>query len=180
MSRKVFVLDKEFELFIPAPDIDNTVSKIAGEINRDYESKNPLFLCVLNGAFIFAADLLRKITIPCTVSFVKYSSYSGTQSTQYVKKLIGLSEELSGRNVIVVEDIIDTGITMEELLKEIREKRPASVRIAAFCFKPEAFRKSFGIDYLGMEIPNEFVVGYGLDYNGYGRNLEGIYKILKF
>lgn len=180
MKPRVRVFDKEFELFISRKEIDRAVEDIATMINIEYAGRDPLFLCVLNGAFIFAADLMRKITIPSTVSFVKFTSYSGTQSTQYVKKLIGLSEELTGRNVIIVEDIIDTGITMEELLHEILDKNPASVKVAAFCSKPGAFQKSFKIDFLGLEIPNEFVVGYGLDYNGYGRNLEGIYRILKF
>ena len=172
------VWDKQFEPFIGGEAIDEAVQKIADGINRDYKDKNPLLLALLNGAFIFAADLMRKITVPCEISFVKYASYAGVKSTNAVKELIGLGEEIRGRHVIVVEDIVDTGITMEHLLEDISKKKPADVRIACFCFKPEAFRKSFPIDYLGMSIPNDFIVGYGLDYNGHGRNLPEIYKIV--
>jgi len=172
------VWDKEFEPFIGAEAIDAAIQKIADGINRDYKDKNPLLLALLNGAFIFAADLMRKITIPCEISFVKYASYAGVKSTNAVKELIGLGEEMRGRHIIVVEDIVDTGITMEHLLEDIRRKEPADVRIACFCFKPDAFRKSFPIDYLGMSIPNDFIVGYGLDYNGHGRNLPEIYKLV--
>jgi len=173
------VLDKQFEPFIDTNTIDNAVQQIASQINRDYKNKNPLLIALLNGAFIFASDLMRKLTIPCEISFVKYSSYAGTASTTEVKELIGLGEEIDGRHIIIVEDIIDTGITMSNLLDELRKKNPLDIRIACFCFKPAAFRKSFTIDYLGMSIPNDFIVGYGLDYNGHGRNLPEIYKIVK-
>jgi hypoxanthine phosphoribosyltransferase len=176
---KVQVRDLTFEKSITAAEIDTAISGIAERINKDYEGKNPLFLAILNGAFIFAADLLRKITIPCEISFVKYASYSGTLTTSKVKELIGIGEELKGRHIIVVEDIVDTGITMDKLLIDIREKNPESVKLACFCFKPEAFQKSFEIDYLGLTIPTEFIVGYGLDYDGYGRNLPEIYKLVK-
>jgi hypoxanthine phosphoribosyltransferase len=173
------VKDLIFEKSITKQEIDTAIADIAGRINRDYEGKNPLFLAVLNGAFVFAADLLRKITIPCEISFVKYASYSGTLTTSKVKELIGVGEELTGRHIVVIEDIVDTGITMDKLLSDIKKKNPLSVRIACFCFKPEAFQKSFAIDYLGMSIPNEFIVGYGLDYDGYGRNFPEIYKRVK-
>lgn len=172
------VWDKQFEPFIGGEAIDEAVQKIADGINRDYKDKNPLLLALLNGAFIFAADLMRKLTIPCEISFVKYASYAGVKSTNEVKELIGLGEEIRGRHIIVVEDIVDTGITMDHLLEDIHRKDPVDVRIACFCFKPAAFRKSFPIDYLGMSIPNDFIVGYGLDYNGHGRNLPEIYKIV--
>jgi hypoxanthine phosphoribosyltransferase len=173
------VKDKDFEISIKAPAIDAAVQKMAIEINRDYESKNPLFLAILNGSFIFAADLIRKITIPCQISFVKLSSYSGTASTEDVKELIGLNEDITGRHLVIVEDIVDTGITLEKLLRDLEKFEPASVKLACLTFKKEAFKKSFHIDYLGITIPNEFVVGYGLDYDGYGRNLPDIYKIVK-
>jgi len=173
----ILVKDKYFKKFIDAKAIDAGVRRIAEEINNDYKDKNPLFLCVLNGSFIFAADLLRKITCQCQVSFVKYASYSGISSKGEIKTMIGLNEDLNGRDIILVEDIIDTGLTMDHLLTELKTYHPASVRIACFCFKPVAFKKSFKIDYLAMEIPNDFVVGYGLDYDGYGRNLPHIYKI---
>ena len=151
---------------------------MALEINRDYEGKDPLFIAILNGSFIFAADLIRKITIPCQISFVKLSSYSGTVSTESVKELIGLNEDIQGRHVVIVEDIVDTGLTLDKFLKDLELKHPASVKLACFSFKKEAFKKSFPIDYLGITIPNEFIVGYGLDYDGYGRNLPDIYKVV--
>ena len=173
------VKDKVFEISITATDIAATVQKMAEEISRDYEGKNPLFLAILNGSFVFAADLIRKITIPCQISFVKLSSYSGTATTANVIELIGLNEDIRGRHVIIVEDIVDTGITLDGLLDSLGKAGPASVKLACFTFKKEAFRKSFRIDYLGMTIPNDFIVGYGLDYDGYGRNLPDIYKIVK-
>jgi len=175
----IFVKDKEFRIFITASQIETAVQKIANQINIDYKGKDPLFLPILNGSFIFAADLLRKIHIPCQVSFVKFASYSGTSTTTEVKQLIGINEEIRSRNVIVLEDIVDTGITIDLLLKELKKYEPADVKIACFCHKPEAFVKSFRIDYSGMSIPNEFIVGYGLDYDGYGRNLADIYKIMQ-
>jgi len=173
------VWDKKFEPFIDTKTIDAAVQKIALQVNHDYKDKNPLLLGLLNGAFMFAGDLMRKLTIPCEISFVKYSSYTGTESTTKVKELIGLGEEITGRHIIIVEDIVDTGITMNNLLVELRKKNPIDVKIACFCFKPAAFRKSFTIDYLGMSIPNDFIVGYGLDYNGHGRNLSEIYRIVQ-
>ncbi|MEI7499341.1 MAG: hypoxanthine phosphoribosyltransferase [Bacteroidota bacterium] len=176
---KVQVRELIFEKFINREEIDAAVQKVADGINRDYVGKNPLLLAILNGAFIFASDLLRKITIPCEISFVKFASYSGTLTTSKVKELIGVNEELEGRHVIVVEDIVDTGITMHKLLEDIHEKNPLDIKVACFCFKPEAFQKDFKIDYLGMVIPNDFIVGYGLDYDGQGRNFPEIYKIVK-
>lgn len=171
------VWDKKFKPFIDVATIDATVQKIAERINVDYKDKNPLLLAVLNGAFIFAGDLMRKLTIPCEISFVKYSSYSGIKSSEEVKELIGIDEEITGRHVIIVEDIVDTGITMDNLLTDIRKHNPIDIKIACFCFKPAAFQKSFPIDYLGLSIPNDFIVGYGLDYDRQGRNLKEIYKI---
>lgn len=173
------VKDKEFRIFITAGKIEMVVQQIADQLNHDYVEKNPLFMAVLNGSFMFAADLLRKITIPSQVSFVKFASYSGTSTTANVKELIGINEEIRSRNVIVLEDIIDTGITLDLLLNELIKYEPADVKIACLCHKPDAFVKSFKIDYSGMSIPNEFIVGYGLDYDGYGRNFPDIYKIAK-
>jgi hypoxanthine phosphoribosyltransferase len=174
------VKDKEFEPFIPASEIEKVVQIMAERINADFEGKNPLFLAVLNGSFVFAADLLRKISIPCNISFVKFASYSGTSTTAEVKELIGLSENIKGRHVVIVEDIIDTGITMELILNTLGKMEPASLKIACFCHKPDAFKKSFRIDYIGMNIPNKFIVGYGLDYDGWGRNLPDIYRITNY
>ena len=171
------VKDKVFRKFISHEEIDLAVAAIAERINIDYSDKNPLLLGILNGAFVFAADLIRKLDIPCQISFVKYASYSGTQSAEKVKELIGLNEEINGRHIIVVEDIVDKGITMDRLLVDLQKFQPLSIRIACFCLKPDTFVKDFTIDYLGMEIPNDFIVGYGLDYDGYGRNLPEIYKL---
>ena len=174
-----FVKDKEFRIFITAAEIDATVKKIADQLNTDYKGKNPLFMPILNGSFIFASDLLRKITLPCQVSFVKFASYSGTSTTSKVKELIGVNEEIRGRNVIVLEDIVDTGITIDLLLNDLKKFEPADVKIACFCHKPDAFVKSFKIHYWGLSIPDNFIVGYGLDYDGYGRNFPNIYTLIK-
>lgn len=176
---KVKVRDKEFSLFLTAEDIDKAVGQVAEMINLDMQGKAPLFLCILNGAFVFAADLLKKVEMDCEISFVKLSSYSGTQTTHTVKELIGLDESLEGRTVIIIEDIIDTGITMAYTLEKLRKLGAVDVRIATLLFKPEAFKKDYAIDYVGIVIPNKFIVGYGLDYDGYGRNLPDIYKIIE-
>jgi hypoxanthine phosphoribosyltransferase len=173
------VKDKVFEISIAASTIEAVVQKIADALNRDYTGKNPLFISILNGSFIFAADLIRKITIPCQISFVKLSSYAGTSSTKTVKEIIGLTEDIKGRHVVIIEDIVDTGLTLDKFLKDIEKYEPASVKLACLTFKEKAFEKDFQIDYLGMKIEKEFVVGYGLDYDGYGRNLPDIYKEVK-
>ncbi|HOX78208.1 MAG TPA: phosphoribosyltransferase family protein [Bacteroidales bacterium] len=175
--KTITVKDKTFKLSITADEISQAIDRLAAELNRDLEGRNPLFLVVLNGAFIFAADLYRKITIESEISFVKLASYSGTSSTSDVKELIGLNERLKGRNIVILEDIIDTGTTMQYLINKLYYLGVNDVKLAALLFKPGAFRESFRIDYLGMEIPNEFIVGYGLDYDGFGRNYADIYKI---
>jgi len=176
--KKVQLKDKAFQIDIPEADILTQVKRVAAEINREMKEKKPIFLVVLNGAFMFASDLMKHIDIDCEISFVKLGSYQGTQSAGTVKELIGLNENLAGRNVIVVEDIVDTGITMEGIIHDLHKKNVADVRIATLLFKPQAFQKTFKIHYIGMEIPNDFIVGYGLDYDGLGRNLQDIYKII--
>ncbi len=177
-AKTVKLHDKEFKISIPAKEIDESISKVADRINVDYEGKNPLFIIVLNGAFMFASDLLKKIHIDCEITFVKLSSYVGTKSSHVVREVIGLDKSLAGRNVIVVEDIIDTGITMHDTLPKLKQMEAADVKIATLLFKPKAFQKDFPIDYIGMDIANDFIVGYGLDYDGLGRNLPDIYKII--
>lgn len=177
--KKVRVRDKEFSLFLTAADIEKAVEQVAEMINLDMKGKDPLFLCILNGAFIFASDLLKKIEVDCEISFVKLSSYVGTRTTNTVRELIGLDQVLTDRTVIVVEDIIDTGVTMDYTRKKLLKLGASDVRLATLLLKPEAFRKNFPIDYVGIVIPNEFIVGYGLDYDGYGRNLPDIYKIIE-
>jgi hypoxanthine phosphoribosyltransferase len=173
------VHDKTFEVFISSKEIQETIDVMAEKITRDLKDKKPLFLVVLNGAFVFAADLLRRIDFDCEVSFVKLSSYVGTKSTTMVRELIGLDEVLSGRTVVIVEDIIDTGITMASTIPKLKKLEAVDVRLASLLFKPGAFQKDFRIDYIGMEIPNEFIVGYGLDYDGLARNYPDIYKIVE-
>ncbi len=177
--KSIIVHDKEFVKYIDAPKIDEAVSNIALRINTELAGKNPLFLVVLNGAFMFAADLLKKITIPCRVSFVKLSSYIGTSTTSAVRELIGLDEVLSGKTVVIVEDIIDTGITMGVTIDKLKKLEAAEVYIATLLFKPDAFRMNYEINYIGIEIPNDFIVGYGLDYDQSGRNYPDIYKIIE-
>jgi hypoxanthine phosphoribosyltransferase len=177
--KSINVHNKEFVKFIEASRIEEAVDKISRRINTDLAGKNPLFLVVLNGAFMFAADLLKKISMPCQISFVKLSSYIGTSSTSAVRELIGLDEVLSGRTVVIVEDIIDTGITMGVTIEKLKKLEAAEVYIATLLFKPDAFRMNYEIDYIGMEIPNDFIVGYGLDYDQQGRNYPDIYKIIE-
>lgn len=170
--------DKEFKLSISPEQINEAVSKIAENLNRDFAGETPLFLSILNGSFMFTADLLKKIKMNCHVSFVKLSSYHGSASTGKVTELIGLSEGIKGRSVVIVEDIVDTGTTLECLVNQLKLHSPKQVKIATLLLKPEAFSGIVHLDYVGIEIPNDFIVGYGLDYNELGRNLEGIYKIV--
>jgi hypoxanthine phosphoribosyltransferase len=176
--KTVKILDKEFSISIHDRDIQKAIDAMAEKINNEMDGKSPLFIVILNGAFMFASDLFKRLTIPCEISFVKLSSYQGTQTTENVKTLIGLNDDISGRNVIVLEDIVDTGHTVEDILNSLKPLRPASVKIATMLFKPKAYLKKIPIDYVGIEIPNDFIVGYGLDYDGYGRNLADIYKII--
>jgi hypoxanthine phosphoribosyltransferase len=169
--------DKKFKINIPAAQIQQQVKRVANEINGDYQGKTPLFIVVLNGAFMFASDLMKTISVDCEITFVKLSSYEGTRSTEKVKQIIGLEQNIEGRDIIVVEDIVDTGITMENLIADLTKMKPASIRISSLLFKPGSFRKDFKVDYIGFEIPNDFIVGYGLDYDELGRNLADIYII---
>lgn len=177
--KSIQVQDKTFSIFLETDEINKAVETIAARINEDLKGKDPLFLVILNGAYMFAADLLKKITIPCELSFVKLSSYIGTKSTSVVRELIGLDEVLTGRNVVILEDIIDTGITMGVTTEKLKKLGAEDVKIATLLFKPDAFRMNYDIDYIGIKIPNDFIVGYGLDYNGYGRNFPEIYKIIE-
>ena len=168
---------KEFEIFIPAKKIYEAIDVIAEKMNKDLEGKNPLFVCVLNGSFMFAADLLKRITIPCEISFVRMSSYCGTSTTGDVKMIYGLEENIEGRTIVVVEDIVDTGNTMERMLKQLHALDPKEVKVSTLLFKPEALQHEVQLDYIALNIPCDFILGYGLDYDGYGRNLPDIYKL---
>ncbi len=167
--------DKKFKMSIPNADLLHTIRRVADKITIDMEGKQPLFICILNGSFIFAADLLKEIKLPCEVSFVKMASYAGTGTTGVVKELIGFGEDIKGRDVIVVEDIVDSGNTMEKVVKRLNESEVKSVKIATLFYKPAAYKKDIPLTYVGLEIPNDFIVGYGLDYDGLGRNLKDIY-----
>lgn len=173
----ITVKDKKFSLFIPSSEIQKSIKTLADKINADFKNEKPLFIVILNGAFMFAADLFKHIKLDCEISFAKLASYEGTKSTSHVKKLIGLAENIKDRKIIIVEDIIDTGITIDNIIKEIEQQHPQQIKICTLFFKPMALKKEIKIDYIGMEIPNDFIVGYGLDYDGQGRNLPDIYKI---
>lgn len=173
----ITIHDKQFSLFIPSEKIQQRVEELAAQINFDYKDEIPLFISVLNGAFLFTADLLKKITVDCQVSFVKLTSYQGTQSSGVVKNIIGLNEEIANRRIIILEDIVDSGNTAVHLLKEIEKHHPSEIKIASLLLKPTALKYDVKVDYLGFEVPDNFLVGYGLDYNGLGRNLNDIWTI---
>jgi hypoxanthine phosphoribosyltransferase len=177
--KTVQVKDRQFSLYISENKIKEQVKKIAGQINTDLSGKNPLLLVILNGAFVFAADLLRDVTIPCEVSFIRLASYEGTSSTGEVKQLIGLNEDIEGRTVVIVEDIIDSGLTMQELLLILAKKNPKEIRIASLFVKPNNLKVDLNIHYRCFDIENDFIVGYGLDYDQQGRNLPDIYKVIE-
>lgn len=172
------IKDKEFALYLSRQKIEQAVRKVADAIIADLSGKDPLFVVVLNGAFMFASDLMKMVNIPSEVAFVRLSSYVGTQSSHVVKEKMALEKPAGNRPIVIIEDIIDTGITMESFLTRLKEAGNTDVRIATLLFKPLAFQKDYKIDYIGMEIPNDFIVGYGLDYDDYGRNLPDIYKIV--
>lgn len=171
------VLDKEFVTSIPANEIHEKVKDVAKQINSDYEEETPLFLVVLNGAFVFAADLMREISLPSEVSFVKLASYEGTSSTGTVREVIGLNTDITNRPVIIVEDIVESGITMAHMIETLKKQNPKSIDICTMLLKPEKLEVKLNIRYVAMEIPNDFILGYGLDYNGQGRGLKDIYTL---
>lgn len=175
---RVKVLDKTFETTYTESQILTAVDNVAQAINKDMAGKDPLFLCVLNGAFMFASDLMKRVNIPSRISFVKLASYSGTQSTGVIKELIGLNEDLTGRNVVLIEDIVDTGITIKSLIEQCKAKGAADVRTATLVYKPGNCKLPSKPEYIGIEVANDFIVGYGLDYDGYGRNLPEILTLV--
>lgn len=173
------VKDKSFSLFISEKEILKEVKRIARQINKDYAGKEPVFLAVLNGSFIFAADLMKEVKLPCEISFVKLASYQGVDTTGKIREVIGLNVDLTDRPVIVVEDIVDTGLTMAHMLEVLKEQNPASIDICTLLLKPGKLQVDLNIRYCCLEIPNDFIVGYGLDYDGYGRNTRDIYTLMK-
>ena len=170
---------KRFRVSIPEAEIKRRVKEVAGEISKDLEGKNPLFLGVLNGSFIFAADLMREMTIPCEISFVKLASYQGTTSTGKVTEVIGINEDLTGRTVVIVEDIVESGATMQRMIEQLGTRNPESVRICTLFFKPDKLKEDLNLDYVAFRIPDDFILGYGLDYDQAGRGLRDVYTIIE-
>ena len=173
------IKDKRFRTFITENEILKQVARVADEINRDLADENPLFVSVLNGSFMFTSYLMKHLNMPCELSFVKLASYEGTSSTGKVKELVGLNNDITGRTVVIVEDIVDTGFTMERLIETLRQRNPKDIRIATLLVKPDKLQVKLDIHYVAMNIPNDFIVGYGLDYDGLGRNYRDIYTVVE-
>jgi hypoxanthine phosphoribosyltransferase len=173
----VKIKDKTFETSISAEEIAKRVKELGQQLSKDFEGKNPLFLAVLNGSFIFAADLMREITIPCEISFVKLASYQGTTSTGKIQEVIGINEDLSGRTIVIVEDIVESGLTMKRMIETLGTRNPASVHICTLFVKREKLQVDLDIEYSAFSIPNAFIVGYGLDYDQQGRQLKEVYSL---
>lgn len=171
------VKDKKFIPYLTAADIDAQIKRVGEEINRDFKGRNPLFIAILNGSFMFASDLFKELTIDAEICFIKLASYKGTRSSGHVITSIGLDASLKGRDVIILEDIVDTGKTLNEFLPQLRDQQPASLKIVALLHKPDALKYPVIIDYLGFNVPDKFLLGYGLDYDGLGRNLKEIYQL---
>lgn len=173
------IKDKRFKTFIPEEKILKEVERVAADISRDLAGCNPLFLSVLNGSFMFTADLMKRLSIPCELSFVKLASYEGTSSSGKMKELVGLNENITGRTIVIVEDIVDTGFTMQHLIEMLKARSPERILIATLLVKPDKLKVDLNIDYIAMNIPNDFIVGYGLDYDGLGRNYRDIYTVVE-
>jgi hypoxanthine phosphoribosyltransferase len=176
--KEIHVIDKTFREFISEKEISNRIDEIAKRINSDFAGKDVVFLGILNGAFLFAADLFKRIDLKARISFVKLASYEGTKSSGTIKELIGWNEDIKNKYIIVIEDIVDTGNTLERIVDELVIRKASGIKIATLLFKPLAYTKDIPIDYIGFEIPNDFVIGYGLDYDGYARNLPSIYTLV--
>jgi len=178
--KQVTLRDKTFRLYISHEQIRKVVKEMAEQMNKDLRGKDPLFVCVLNGAFMFAAELLKNIDlVESEITFVKMASYRGTHSTGIIRQLIGLNEVIENRSVVVLEDIVDSGSTIENIIQQLQEMNPREIKLASLLLKPGALVKEVHLDYVGMEIPNDFIVGFGLDYDGYGRNLKDIYSVVE-
>jgi hypoxanthine phosphoribosyltransferase len=175
----ILIHNKHFEVFIEKSIIEQRISDLASEINRDYEGKCPLFLAILNGSFMFAAELMKSVSVSCEITFLRVSSYQATESSGKVVEILGLTENIEGRDIIVIEDIVDTGLTMIELKQQLSAQNPASLSIVTLFQKPESLKQPIDIQYIGFEIENKFVLGYGLDYDGLGRNLGDLYVLCK-
>lgn len=177
MNDCITILDKTFVKYISSDEIDKEIARLAAEISAEYRDDDPILLITLNGAVFFAVDLLKNLNIKCKITCVKISSYSGTESTGKINSLIGLNEDVEGKRVLILEDIVDTGRTYAHIHKVLMDAGAKDVRMATMTMKPEAYKGDIPVHYVGMEIPNKFVVGRGLDYDGYGRNLKDIYQL---
>jgi hypoxanthine phosphoribosyltransferase len=171
------VFDREFELYLSSEQIQERISEMAAELNFDLAGTKPVFIGILNGSFMFASDLFKRLRIDAQITFLKLASYQGTTTTGSVKQLIGLNQDIKGQDIIILEDIVDTGITLENIIRQLNGYEPASVKVVSLLFKPDSYRMDITIDYVGFSIPNDFIVGYGLDYDGFGRNYEAIYRV---
>lgn len=176
--KEIRILDKKFREMITEEAIQKRIDELAGQINLDLAGKDVVFLGILNGAFLFAADLFRKIRLEARISFVKLASYEGTSSSGTIRELIGWNEDIKDKSIVVIEDIVDTGNTLERIVDELVMRKARDVRIATLLFKPAAYTKNIPVNYAGFEIPNDFVIGYGLDYDGFGRNLPSVYTLI--
>ena len=176
--KEISILDKKFREFLTEEVIQQRIGELARQVNEDLAGKEVVFLGILNGAFLFAADLFRRIDFPARISFIKLASYQGTSSQGLIKELIGWNEDIKDKSVVVIEDIVDTGNTLERIIGELVIRKAAEVRIASLLYKPLAYTKNIPLDYIGFEIPNDFVVGFGLDYDGFGRNLPSVYTLI--
>lgn len=173
----ITVRDKEFVSYLTEAQIQQRIAELAAELENDYKGKNPLFIGILNGSFMFTADLMKNLSIDCEVAFIRLSSYAGMESTGSVKQVLGLQDNVFGRHIVLLEDIVDSGLTMEQTVAFFEDRGPKSVEISSLLFKPDNLVKNIRLKYVGFEIPEKFVVGYGLDYNGHGRNLKDIYQL---
>jgi hypoxanthine phosphoribosyltransferase len=176
--KEIRILDKRFREYLTERAIQERIEELAKQVNADLTGKEVVFLGILNGAFLFAADLFRRINFPARISFVKLASYEGTSSSGSIKELIGWNEDIKNKTIVIVEDIVDTGNTLERIVDELAIRKATEVKVAAMLFKPAAYTKEIHLDYIGFEIPNDFVVGFGLDYDGFGRNLSSVYSLI--
>ncbi len=177
-TKKIHVLDRDFELSIREEEIMEKIKKVAAQLNTDYAGRQPVMVCILNGAFMFAADLVRYLDFQPEIIFARFSSYDGMDTTGEVRELLGITADVVGRDIIIVEDIVDTGITMSNILPNFQQMGASSVKVACLLQKPDKLKVDIKIDYCALQIPNDFIVGYGLDYDGFGRNYRDIYKVV--
>lgn len=180
MSEIITIRDLSFRKFIDYQQILESVNRVAKEITNDLADKDPIFISVLNGSFMFTGELMKAVNIPSEITFVRLASYhGGLATTNHVKEVMGLTEDIENRTVVIIEDIVDSGNTITSLIEQLKERKPKEIKVATLLFKPDALQREVKLDYVALEIPNDFIVGYGLDYDGYGRNLKDIYKVVE-